>query len=412
MSDFDGFVVFDLETTGISPAKHHRIIEIGIVRLDEIFEVIESWETLINPQRDIGPTSIHGLTASDLAEAPSFGDVIADIWHRFEGAVPVSHNFTFDRSFLLSEFKRYNIDLHDFDGLCTLRLVNQLRIASGRRCLSDICRALSIPLTEAHSAGHDAKACADILKAIATKTELPELKKPVRCPELWKRNATPLGVTRQKARERVVWSPLQILAERIGAQHIGVPVDITALDEYLLILDRVLEDRVVEEGEAEELAAIATEKGFSCDDITKVHERYLGGLLAVALCDGILTADEKRDLTRVAGLLGISAAKLESMLLENPSATAFASEVLTGKSVCFTGELRCRIDGDPIDRKSAEAIACRAGLIPKSSVTKQLDLLVVADPDTLSGKAKKARQYGTRILSERAFWQKLGVQAD
>jgi DNA polymerase-3 subunit epsilon len=412
MSDFDGFVVFDLETTGISPAKHHRVIEIGIVRLDENFDVIEVWETLINPQRDIGPTSIHGLTASDLVEAPLFGDVIADIWHRFEGAVPVSHNFSFDRGFLLSEFKRHSIDLENFDGLCTLRLVNQLRLTSGRRCLSDICRALSIPLEEAHSAGHDAKACADILKAVAGKTELRELKKPVRCTELWKRNATPLGITRQKARERVVWSPLQTLAERIGTQQIDVPVDSTSLDEYLLILDRILEDRVVEEGEAEVLATIAAEKGFSCDDITKVHERYLGGLVAVALSDGILTADEKRDLTRVAGMLGIDAAKLDSLLLENPEAATFSTEDLSGKTVCFTGELRCTIDGDLIDRKRAETFASRAGLFPKPSVTKQLDLLVVADPDTLSGKAKKARQYGTRIMSELAFWQKLGIQAD
>jgi DNA polymerase-3 subunit epsilon len=412
MSDFDGFVVFDLETTGFSPAKHHRVIEIGIVRLDEDFEVIEVWETLINPQRDIGPTSIHGLTASDLADAPSFGDVMADVWHRFEGAVPVSHNFSFDRSFLLSEFKRHSIELLDFDGLCTLRLASQLELASGRRSLSDICRALSIPLAEAHSAGHDAKACADILKAAATKTELRELKNPVRCPDLWKRKATPLGVTRHKARERMVWSPLQRLAERIGAQQFDVQVDGTALDEYLLILDRALEDRVVEEGEADELATIAADKGFSCDDITKVHERYLGGLVAVTLSDGILTHDEKRDLTRVAGMLGIDVAKLELMLLQNPSDAAFTTEDLSGKSVCFTGELRCRIDGDHIDRKAAESIASRAGLLPKASVTKQLDLLVVADPDTLSGKAKKARQYGTRILSERAFWQKLGIRAD
>jgi DNA polymerase-3 subunit epsilon len=412
MSAFDGFVVFDLETTGFSPAKHHRVIEIGIVRLDENFEVIEVWETLINPQRDIGPTSIHGLTASDLADAPSFGDVMADVWHRFEGAVPVSHNFSFDRSFLLSEFKRHGIELLHFDGLCTLRLAGQLQLATGRRSLSDICRALSIPLAEAHSAGHDAKACADILRAAAAKTELRELKKPVRCPDLWRRKATPFGVTRQKARERMTWSPLQHLAERIGSQQFDVQVDGTALDEYLLILDRILEDRVVEESEAEELAIIAAEKGFSCDDITRVHERYLGGLVAVALSDGILTAVEKRDLMRVAGLLGIDAARLESMLLENPEATTFSTEDLSGKSVCFTGELRCTIDGDLIDRKKAEAFASQAGLLPKQTVTKQLDLLVVADPDTLSGKAKKARQYGTRIMSERAFWQKLGIQAD
>jgi hypothetical protein len=179
------------------------------------------------------------------------------------------------------------------------------------------------------------------LKAVSAKTELRELKKPVRCPELWKRKATLLGVTRQKARERVVWSPLQTLAERIGTQQINVPVDSTAIDEYLLILDRIVEDRVVEEGESEELATVAAEKGFSCDDITKVHERYLGGLVAAALSDGILTADEKRDLMRVAGMLGIDAAKLESMLLENPEADFFDRKSI--RKVCvFYGRTSLR----------------------------------------------------------------------
>jgi DNA polymerase-3 subunit epsilon len=42
-------------------------------------------------------------------------------------------------------------------------------------------------------------------------------------------------------------------------------------------------------------------------------------------------------------------------------------------------------------------------------VTKKLDILVVADPHTQSGKARKARQYGTRIVHEPVFWQMLGV---
>jgi len=37
---------------------------------------------------------------------------------------------------------------------------------------------------------------------------------------------------------------------------------------------------------------------------------------------------------------------------------------------------------------------------------------VVADPDSDSGKARKARQYGVRILTELAFWQKLGVEVE
>ena len=48
----------------------------------------------------------------------------------------------------------------------------------------------------------------------------------------------------------------------------------------------------------------------------------------------------------------------------------------------------------------------------RSSVTKKLDILVVADPDSQSEKARKARTYDVRILADRAFWPKLGVQAE
>jgi DNA polymerase III subunit epsilon len=48
----------------------------------------------------------------------------------------------------------------------------------------------------------------------------------------------------------------------------------------------------------------------------------------------------------------------------------------------------------------------------RDAVSKNLDLLVVADPDSMSGKAKKARTYGTRIMSERAFWKALRIAVD
>jgi DNA polymerase-3 subunit epsilon len=51
-------------------------------------------------------------------------------------------------------------------------------------------------------------------------------------------------------------------------------------------------------------------------------------------------------------------------------------------------------------------MAATAGLRIAPRVTKSVDILVVADPDTLSGKAKKARDYGVRIIAERPFWQK------
>ena len=43
---------------------------------------------------------------------------------------------------------------------------------------------------------------------------------------------------------------------------------------------------------------------------------------------------------------------------------------------------------------------------------RELPILVVADPETQSGKAKKARQYGKRIVAERSFWPRVGVAID
>ena len=45
------------------------------------------------------------------------------------------------------------------------------------------------------------------------------------------------------------------------------------------------------------------------------------------------------------------------------------------------------------------------GMVVKKSVTKSLDYLVCADPETMSGKAKKAREYGVRIIAEPAFFK-------
>lgn len=60
----------------------------------------------------------------------------------------------------------------------------------------------------------------------------------------------------------------------------------------------------------------------------------------------------------------------------------------------------------------AETLAAEAGIIVASTVTKKLDILVVADTNTQFGKAKKTRSYGIHILSEQVFWRMVGVATD
>jgi DNA polymerase-3 subunit epsilon len=66
--------------------------------------------------------------------------------------------------------------------------------------------------------------------------------------------------------------------------------------------------------------------------------------------------------------------------------------------------------GSLVTREMAQKLAIEHGLIVKKGVTKDLDYLVTADPDSMSGKAKKARQYNTKILAEQTFWNLLGLQ--
>ena len=81
-----------------------------------------------------------------------------------------------------------------------------------------------------------------------------------------------------------------------------------------------------------------------------------------------------------------------------------------GKTVCFTGTSLARSEeGERLSRRELENIAAEGGMMIRSYVTKKLDCLVAADPHSQSGKARKAGAYGVRILSEREFWEGMGV---
>jgi len=148
----------------------------------------------------------------------------------------------------------------------------------------------------------------------------------------------------------------------------------------------------------------------------------LDRLAIAAIADGIVTDAERRDLKTVARLLGLEKPGLDDVLneaaakvakIQAPSlSTQGDGKELAGKRVCFTGEMQCRHCGVVISRERAEELAAKSGLEVVDSVTKKLDMLVVADPHTQSGKAKKARQYGIRVMHEPVFWNAIGVSVE
>jgi len=186
---------------------------------------------------------------------------------------------------------------------------------------------------------------------------------------------------------------------------------------YLELLDRALEDRHVTVAEADALIDLAHRWGMSSQEIREAHADYLKALAVATLADGLISEAERRDLAEVLEWLGLGPPAIDEAVAEAqraPSGSAHlpTCEGLAGRSVCFTGAMRCTLEGQPITRETAEQLALSKGLKVVSGVSRQLDLLVTADPLSLSGKASKARAHGVRIMAEAVFWRALGIGAD
>jgi DNA polymerase-3 subunit epsilon len=414
------YAVIDLETTGLWPQRADRVLEVAVIRADAGFAVTEAWSTLVNPERDVGPVRVHGITASDVVDAPTFREIAAALATRISGAVLVGHNLRFDMGFLRGEFVRMGLDLPHARGLCTLAMARGLDLAGGRS-LSNCCEKLGLPVRPDHSALADAEAAMELLRYCVADCRRRGVTLPTHEPLVLDPLPALSSASRVRARgagtRRPTVSPLHAVLDQLPSCPAAVDASEDAVTAYADLLDRILEDRRVTDEETQALAEVATDWGLSRDAVTDIHRSYLTSLVGLALADELFSAAERADVERVAGLLGLGD-ELAS-LLEAQAAPGIAAarprlraHEFANKSVCFTGESMCSVGGFPLDREHQELLAAQAGMVVAPRVTKRLDLLVLADPESMSGKARTARNYGIRLIGERAFWTALGVTID
>jgi DNA polymerase-3 subunit epsilon len=392
------YAVIDLETTGLRTSWHDRVVEVAIVALDASGRVADEWCSLINPDRDLGPQDIHGISAAEARRAPAFADLAGEIAVRLAGLTVVAHNLAFDAPFLAAEFGRIGatVPLSADHGLCTMSLARHFLPAAGRSL--EACRtAAGLPAHRAHSALHDARAAADLLAHYLRMTGSPPpwsslISESARTP--WPAfpaaNAVPAPRRRPGEREPHF---LTRLVDRLprSSDPRG--------DAYLDLLDRALIDRHISAGEADELVATADQFDLSRADVDHLHRGYLAGLASVALEDGVVSTDERRDLDAVAGLLGLGTGAVDEALAM-PRTARNRWQLHAGDLVVFTGAMQPA-------REEWQAEAAAAGLVVGDNVTKNTRLQVAADPDSMSGKAKKARQYRIPIVHPLAYREML-----
>jgi DNA polymerase-3 subunit epsilon len=289
-----GYAVIDTETTGLTP-QGNRIIEIAAVGLRADGSVEGEWSTLLNPDRDLGRTDIHRITAREVLAAPRFPDIAGDLVGLLRGRIIVGHNVRFDVGFVEAEYRRagHAATIPSSACLCTMKLSSQI-LPRARRTLDACCAQVGLMNPAAHSALGDARATAALFQRLASAFGgFPGLGRSI-------------GVG-----QRLAAVELPPLSRR------GVP---------------------------------GVQRGQTASVVPEQHRR------------------------RVVPMPNLA----------------------PGDMVVFTGQT-------VRPREELERMAIRAGLVPHPCVTRKVTVLVAADPDSLSTKARKAAEYGIPIASEAAF---------
>nr|CAH05238.1 DNA polymerase III, epsilon subunit [Micromonospora echinospora] len=384
-------------------------MEVAVVHLDDQGNLTREWCSLVNPDRDLGPQSVHGISAAEARRAPTFGQLAGQIAELLKDRVVVAHNLSFDARFLTAEFERLGIavPIDAASGLCTMRLASHFLPAAGRG-LRDCRRLLDLPDHQAHSALDDALAAADLMVYyLAAAGASPPWRDLVAEAASWHWPDVPVTTVASVPRNRPGARRehfLKRLVEELPRSREP------RADSYLDLLDQALLDHHISESEADALLAIAEELGLWQDDVARLHREYLCGLAAVALDDQILTLAEREDLERVAQLLGLDRGAVDDALtaasnggMRNCRRESW--QLRANDVVVFTGSM------EPA-RDQWEEQARSAGLQVGKSVTRKTRLTVAADPDSMSGKAKQARRYGIPIVHPSGYQRLLADLRD
>lgn len=119
-------IVFDTETTGLSPLNGDRVVEIGCIELFNRCETGRTFHSYFNPGRDMPPEAeaVHGLSAKFLSDKPAFADMVEDLLMFIGEAPMIAHNAAFDFGFINHELGQCGRP-----SVCMSRMVDTLAIA-------------------------------------------------------------------------------------------------------------------------------------------------------------------------------------------------------------------------------------------------------------------------------------------
>lgn len=155
------FVVFDIETTGLSPHSDN-LTEIGAVKVQNC-EIVDSFSTFVNPKMDISYQiqELTRITNEMVKDAPSLEEALPEFIEFAKDSVLVAHNADFDTGFIYQKCQQLGLE-YNFEKVDTLTLARIINTNLKRFSLDKVCKEMGVVLSGHHRAVNDAQATAEV----------------------------------------------------------------------------------------------------------------------------------------------------------------------------------------------------------------------------------------------------------
>jgi len=142
-------LVLDTETTGLDHENGDRIVEVGIIELNNHVKTGKSFHYYINPEResDVKAEKIHGLSREFLSDKLKFRDIAEELVEFISDSKIIIHNAKFDIGFLNSELKRCDLEYLNNDNILDTLILARKKYPGQSVSLDTLCRRFGIDIT-------------------------------------------------------------------------------------------------------------------------------------------------------------------------------------------------------------------------------------------------------------------------
>ena len=172
-------VILDTETTGLSTADNHKIVEIGCVELNNQIPTNNIFHEYINPQRAVSEDAykVHGYSNKFLSDKKIFSEIVEDFLNFIRDKIIIIHNAPFDLSFLNYELKIINKKPINIKNVIDTLEIARSKYPGSQNSLDALCKRFNIDNSkrEKHNALIDCHLLKEIYVNLADQKE-PKLK--------------------------------------------------------------------------------------------------------------------------------------------------------------------------------------------------------------------------------------------